>query len=146
MRDKIIAFIIDVEVGPYKNGGYTNDPVDAGGETKWGISKRANPDVDIKNLTKEEAIEIYARKYWKDEWEQLGFALAACMMDTAVNGGNGPMMLDLCNGDFEQFLELRKKRYETIIRNKPSQKKYKNGWMNRLEHLRRFINGEIKQG
>ena len=29
-------------------GGYVNDPKDPGGETKYGISKRAHPDVDIK--------------------------------------------------------------------------------------------------
>ena len=29
-------------------GGYVNDPKDPGGETKYGISKRAHPDVDTK--------------------------------------------------------------------------------------------------
>ena len=38
--------------GPYPTGmlsyedGYANDPNDPGGETNWGISKRAYPDVD----------------------------------------------------------------------------------------------------
>ena len=36
-------------------GGYVNDPDDPGGETKYGISKKAYPKIDIKNLTKEEA-------------------------------------------------------------------------------------------
>ena len=31
-------------------GGYVNDPNDAGGETKWGISKRSYPYLDIANL------------------------------------------------------------------------------------------------
>ena len=31
-------------------GGYVNDPNDLGGETKYGISKRAYPDVDIFNF------------------------------------------------------------------------------------------------
>ena len=39
-------------------GGYVNDPKDPGGETNFGISKRAFPDLDIKNLTEEDAIEI----------------------------------------------------------------------------------------
>lgn len=46
------------------NGGYTNDPKDPGGETKWGISKRAHPNEDIKNLTLERAMEIYRKEYW----------------------------------------------------------------------------------
>lgn len=45
-------------------GGYVNDPVDAGGETKFGISKRSYPNVDIKNLTESDAIQIYTRDYW----------------------------------------------------------------------------------
>lgn len=45
-------------------GGYVFDPSDKGGETKWGISKRFHPYVDIKNLSKEEAKQIYWRDYW----------------------------------------------------------------------------------
>ena len=45
-------------------GGYTLDPKDPGGETNWGISKRAYPSIDIKNLTREGAKEIYKRDYW----------------------------------------------------------------------------------
>ena len=39
-------------------GGYVNDPKDLGGETKYGITKRFYPDIDIKNLTIEQAKEI----------------------------------------------------------------------------------------
>lgn len=45
-------------------GGYSNDPIDPGGETQFGIAKRYHPDVDIKNLTKEQAIQIYGKEYW----------------------------------------------------------------------------------
>lgn len=45
-------------------GGYVFDPADLGGETKYGISKAAYPQVDIKNLTLEQAKEIYFRDYW----------------------------------------------------------------------------------
>ena len=34
-------------------GGYVNDPKDAGGETNFGISKRAYPQLDILSLTKD---------------------------------------------------------------------------------------------
>ena len=43
---------------------YTNDPKDAGGETKYGISKKAFPNVDIKNLTETDAIAIYKKMYY----------------------------------------------------------------------------------
>jgi len=45
-------------------GGYVNDPKDPGGETNFGISKRTYPNVDIKNLTKEQAEAIYRRDFW----------------------------------------------------------------------------------
>lgn len=56
---KAIDFVLDNE------GGYSNNPADPGGETNFGISKRAYPYLDIKNLTREEAITIYQRDYWK---------------------------------------------------------------------------------
>ena len=40
-------------------GGYVDDPVDPGGETKYGISKKAYPFLDIKNLTIKQASDIY---------------------------------------------------------------------------------------
>jgi lysozyme family protein len=45
-------------------GGYVHDDYDYGGETNWGISKRAYPEVDIKNLTLRGAKAIYLRDYW----------------------------------------------------------------------------------
>ena len=46
-------------------GGYSNDRVDPGGETKYGISQRAHPEVDIANLTLAQAKEIYRKDYWE---------------------------------------------------------------------------------
>ena len=40
-------------------GGYVNHPSDPGGETNMGIAKRFYPNLDIENLTEEEAIKIY---------------------------------------------------------------------------------------
>ena len=42
--EEIIDKVIEHE------GGYVNDPDDPGGETKYGIAKKSNPDVDIKTL------------------------------------------------------------------------------------------------
>lgn len=67
-------------------GGYVNHPKDPGGETNWGISKRSYPNVDIKNLTREQAAQIYLR----DFWQPLGEAPAAVKFqafDFAVNSG-----------------------------------------------------------
>jgi lysozyme family protein len=42
----------------------TDDPDDPGGLTRYGISKRAHPEVDPRNLTLEGAKEIYRKDYW----------------------------------------------------------------------------------
>jgi lysozyme family protein len=71
-------------------GGYVNDPRDPGGETNFGISKRAYPDVDIKALTLEQAKAIYRRDYWdRAQCDQMPPAVAFQVFDTAVNSGIG---------------------------------------------------------
>ncbi len=42
----------------------TNDSSDPGGLTKYGISKRSNPDIDIANLDEAGAKRIYKKRYW----------------------------------------------------------------------------------
>lgn len=70
-------------------GRYVNDPDDRGGETKFGISKRAYPELDIKNLTIEQAKEIYLKDYWQecglDAVEN--YEIAHEIFDTGVNMG-----------------------------------------------------------
>ena len=58
-------------------GGYVNDPNDAGGETNFGISKREYPNEDIKNMTRERAIELYKEGYWKNLYSQISSQLIA---------------------------------------------------------------------
>ena len=69
-------------------GGYVNHPDDPGGETKYGISKRAYPDVDIAELTEEDAASIYKRDYWdRIKGDDLPAGVACVVMDYAVNSG-----------------------------------------------------------
>lgn len=71
-------------------GGYVNDAKDPGGETQWGISKRAYPQVDIKNLTRYAAKEIYKRDYWeRAQCDKLPPTLAYLIFDASVNSGIG---------------------------------------------------------
>ena len=69
-------------------GGYSNDPHDPGGETNWGISKRAYPNIDIKHLTREDAKTIYLRDFWaKINADKLPEGAAFQLFDFAVNSG-----------------------------------------------------------
>jgi lysozyme family protein len=69
-------------------GGYVNHPDDPGGETNFGISKRAYPNEDIVNMTIERASEIYKRDYWdKCSCDLLPNKTATVVFDLAVNSG-----------------------------------------------------------
>lgn len=69
-------------------GGYSNDPNDPGGETKYGISKRAYPTEDIKNLTVEKAKMIYRRDYWDAmKCGDMPYSVALQVFDFGVNAG-----------------------------------------------------------
>lgn len=69
-------------------GGYSNNPKDPGGETKYGISKRAFPEEDIANLTEQRAKEIYKKFYWdKVKADTLPAQLRYSVFDAAVNSG-----------------------------------------------------------
>lgn len=68
-------------------GGYVNDPADPGRETKWGISKRSYPGVDIANLTQEGAKEIYRRDFWLVLGAEAPAAVKFQVFDFAVNSG-----------------------------------------------------------
>jgi lysozyme family protein len=68
-------------------GGYVDNPSDPGGETNFGISKRSYPDVDIKNLTEEEASAIYLRDFWKFDGID-NQMLANKVFDMSVNMGH----------------------------------------------------------
>lgn len=69
-------------------GGYVNDPHDVGGETNYGISKKAYPNRDIKNLTREEAVDIYYADYWTaNHCHELPPAVAMLHFDGCINQG-----------------------------------------------------------
>jgi lysozyme family protein len=71
-------------------GGYTFNLHDPGGETKFGISKRSYPTLDIKNLTVADAKAIYKRDYWdRAQCDKLPTDLAFDLFDGAVNSGIG---------------------------------------------------------
>ena len=85
----MIDFKTAVEKTLIFEGGYVDDPDDAGGETNFGISKRSYPDLDIKNLTVGQAKEIYYRDYWQPvRAESLRHQrLAESVFDFGVNSG-----------------------------------------------------------
>ena len=149
--DEIIEKVLEHE------GGYVNDPKDLGGETKYGITKRFYPDVDIKNLTIEQATEIYKKDYWdKNKVESLPQNLWHIYFDMCVNmgkrtavkvlqraavnkgrdievdGGLGPMTIGALKGvELDRVRAFRVKYYVDLITAKPEQEKFYLGWFRR---------------
>lgn len=83
LSDKAIEFVLKNE------GLYSNDADDKGGETKFGISKRNYPNIDIKNLSIQKAKEIYKRDFWENQHYKniKNQELAIKIFDLAVNVG-----------------------------------------------------------
>ena len=83
--DRAFELLIGLE------GGYVNDPNDPGGETKFGISKRAYPALDIVSLTAVDAKRVYRRDYWEFvSGDALPWPLSYFVFDAAVNQGVSP--------------------------------------------------------
>jgi lysozyme family protein len=96
-------------------GGYVNDPTDRGGETKYGISKRSYPHLNIKNLTLQDAKEIYYRDFWKANGLDniIKYELALELFGTGVDMGVGiaprflQEALNLMNRNQRDFPDLK---------------------------------------
>jgi hypothetical protein len=118
-------------------GGYVNDPNDPGGETKYGISKRAHPDLDIKNLTLDEAKNIYYNDYWlKADCDHYFFPANYLMFDTSVNMGiSRANDFFAISENWQDYLLNRIDYYKGL----PTARYYLRGWVNRVMDLYRFI-------
>ena len=140
-------------------GGYVNDPDDPGGETKMGISKKAYPHLNIKELTEQDVKDIYHRDYWlkakvpqvPDELKLIYFDMVVNMgrsravkilqqsisakgVKTTVDGGIGPQTISnaLKSGlEPERLRSYRVKYYADLVNRKPKLGKYWYGWYRR---------------
>lgn len=139
-------------------GGYVNDPDDPGGETKYGISKRSFPQYDIKNLSQDDARDIYKRHYWDvSRAEKLKAELRLDYFDMVVNMGQrsavkclqkavnnapgnkisvdgriGPQTIKESNRlTVKRLRSFRVLYYANLIMKKPTLEKYWYGWFKR---------------
>ena len=93
MFDKAVTRVLHWE------GGYSNDPHDKGGETKFGISAASYPTIDIKAVNEERARKIYYNDYWlANSCDKMPYPVALIVFDASVNQGvrTAAMMLQKC--------------------------------------------------
>lgn len=142
-------------------GGYTNDPKDSGGATNFGITigdyrkyinKNGTPK-DVKNMTVDQAKAIYKARYWDAIGaDKLESGVDFTCFDYGVNSGigrpqkvlqkfknlKGNELIDAINNERKAFLE-------GLIVRRPKDEKYRNGWMSRVERVRKqshFLNAQ----
>jgi lysozyme family protein len=71
-------------------GGLVDDGSDPGGLTKFGISQRGYPNLNIRALTIEDARTLYRKDYWnRCSCDELPAGVALLVFDAAVNQGAG---------------------------------------------------------
>ncbi|HNP80149.1 MAG TPA: glycosyl hydrolase 108 family protein [Nitrospira sp.] len=69
-------------------GGLSQHPADRGGVTKYGISQRSHPDLDIAALTEADAKALYRGEYWHPLFDRItDQAKASKIFDLCVNLG-----------------------------------------------------------
>ena len=139
-------------------GGYVNDARDPGGETKFGISKRSYPNLDIKSLTLEQAQAIYKRDYWQQaSCERMPTKIAIAVFDAAVHHGPKTAIKllqralrvaddgeygrithgTLQSRDTSETLDLLLAQRAIYMTTCPAWPTYKVGWLKRLFNLAR---------
>lgn len=85
MFQRAVAIVLAEE------GVFSDDERDPGGETKYGISAKAYPRLDIKNMTLVQAKSLYLTDYWlRNRCEKMPWWAALCVFDASVNQGVRP--------------------------------------------------------
>lgn len=146
-------------------GGYTNDPDDLGGATNLGITQREYdtyrvrkrlPTQSVAGITAGEAAEIYLREYWQKgrggnpaPADVSDPALQLVLFDTGVNPRRGiwQKIAAILSGQgtdaekAEAIIREREALYRARAAEMPSQGKFLEGWLNRMNGLRAAIGG-----
>jgi hypothetical protein len=118
-----------------------HDPADPGGTTKYGIDARAHPKVDIANLTKITATEIYLHEWVAEGCEAMPPGLGEAYYNAAVNCGvnRAKRLLAVSQGRAKYFIDAQKSFYQRLANARPIDKKYLVGWDNRLDDLKKYL-------
>ena len=162
---KAVAYVILNE-----GSEYTNDPDDAGGPTKFGITQEdlatwrrrpVSPD-DVRNLTQDEAEQIYEAFYWLPLGcdKILDQGISTAIMDSGVldgivtcarwaqqivgtnqDGHIGPLTEAALNRTstntfIDNLVAIITRHYEAIVAAHPQDKKFLKGWLNRADRLK----------
>ena len=143
--EKALEFVLARE------GGYVYDSDDLGGATNKGITQSiynswlksiGKPSKDVKNITDAEVKEIYYKNYWLAAGcDKMTSKFAVVCFDTAVNMGVSRVDEFLKAAkwiDLNEFYLARIRKYNEFAKNQ-TQRKFLNGWLNRVFALIDFV-------
>ena len=135
-------------------GGFQNDPDDSGnyaGSRLLGTNMGITPNTyaaykgvdvsslteeDMRNITKEEARDIYLKEYYYGAGiDQLSSKAQPLGMAISVMSGPGKakQLIRISGGDAAKLATEYKKYLNRIIKNNPKKAKYRRGWFNRID-------------
>lgn len=130
---------------------------DRGGLTKYGISQKSYPRLDIKSLTKKEALDIYYNDFWNHKKLNIkalpvSFYVKREIFDTAVNAGTyreGVIFqeaLNLLNRNEKDFEDLKVDGWlGSATRKSIKNLRYKNNLLKTLNGLQFCLYKEIAE-
>ena len=133
-------------------GGYSNHPLDSGGETNYGVTEatyrayKNDPNADVKNITQEEVYDLYYNLFYvpsgaKDYADSGNTAYAFVLFNMAAAHGVGTAkkLAEGANGDVDKLMEIWKQKFISIVDNNPSQQVFEKGWQNRWNKVYSYI-------
>lgn len=139
-------------------GGWSMDPDDRGGLTRYGISIVHNPDIDLEALTVDHAIRLAWERYWipahcsefpphyavavfdfaYNSGPQRAIRVLQGAVEVAVDGRVGPITRGAAARRPERlsyYLADRLTFLDDLIRRDPSQMRFRRGWYRRCAAL-----------
>lgn len=151
-----ILFVLVAEGALKSNGGQTNQHKDKGGLTRFGLSQKYNPEIDVTKITLESAVAHYHKKYYLlPHIDKLPHYIQPAVFSAYVNAGvdESIKFLQLSSGAaadglignqtvrhvlgrnahtlLADFLSRRGADYSLTAANDRSQSGYLRGWLRR---------------
>lgn len=152
----MFKFQIDYIIDKWESSDYEDVSGDRGGGTKFGITEKDYPSLNIKSLSRQQALDIFWKDYWKrgklnqipPQIQFMQFAGTVnfgvtgqirALQDAAnvtIDGVIGHLTLLAAQSVTPRSLFLAQKaRYDRIVANDSSQQKFYPGWINRINDI-----------
>ena len=125
---------VDDLIDNWEGTAFEDDPHDPGGATRFGISKRSYPNLDIEGLTREEAVAVYYRDFWMRPGVQAfkDPVVRAKVFNMGVLMGPGVAEhLAIGCHNIDEYRHVCERHFQAIVIRNPLCGRYLAGWTRR---------------